>query len=249
MSAASLHHLLSAATSLDELGWRAIAEACVRQPAAGDVSAIVGFISERGVGDAEAVALARAIAGDPDRVMDETRPVVALLSTPGVGDKAPLVLASLISSLGVSVPIAGITASTHHSGTLEKLESIPGCVTATSLGVARAQLLESGCTVAAVGSPFGEAESDMAVLVRQLIRSSSAPLRAAVMVGTAMRFSARALVADGKWRAPLSPQGEELPGLGRAIVGIGEALGCNALAIETTNDAPLGRAVGHCLEM
>src|SRR6185437_8786136 len=68
-------------------------------------------------------------------------------STGGVGDKVSLVLAPLIASLGVAVPMMSGRSLGHTGGTLDKLESIPGFRTNLSLAEAAAQIEKLGCAL------------------------------------------------------------------------------------------------------
>ncbi|HMI43527.1 MAG TPA: thymidine phosphorylase, partial [Gemmatimonadaceae bacterium] len=68
-------------------------------------------------------------------------------STGGVGDKTSLILAPLIASLGVAVPMMSGRGLGHTGGTLDKLESIPGFRTGLSLADAEKQIARIGCAM------------------------------------------------------------------------------------------------------
>ena len=68
-------------------------------------------------------------------------------STGGVGDKTSLILAPLIASLGVTVPMMSGRGLGHTGGTLDKLESIPGMRTDLTLAAAREQIERIGCVL------------------------------------------------------------------------------------------------------
>src|SRR5688572_25436027 len=67
----------------------------------------------------------------------------------GVGDKVSLVLAPLVASLDVYVPMMSGRGLGHTGGTVDKLESIPGFTTALSLDQFRKQLEELKCALIA----------------------------------------------------------------------------------------------------
>src|SRR6266550_3481093 len=68
-------------------------------------------------------------------------------STGGVGDKTSLILAPLIASLGIAVPMMSGRGLGHTGGTLDKLESIPGFRTALTLNDAQRQIARIGCAM------------------------------------------------------------------------------------------------------
>ena len=96
----------------------------------------------RGLDRAETNALTEAMlrSGETLDLSDLGKPRIDKHSTGGVGDKVSIVLAPLISSLGVAVPMMSGRGLGHTGGTLDKLESIPGFETALTLEQARAQL-------------------------------------------------------------------------------------------------------------
>ena len=82
----------------------------------------------RGLDRSETHALTDAMlrSGDTLELGYLNRPRIDKHSTGGVGDKVSIVLAPLISSLGVAVPMMSGRGLGHTGGTLDKLESIPG---------------------------------------------------------------------------------------------------------------------------
>src|ERR1051325_2417643 len=68
-------------------------------------------------------------------------------STGGVGDKISIILAPLVSSLGVPVPMISGGGLGHTGGTLDKLETIAGMRTDLSLDEFHAQVLNIGCAL------------------------------------------------------------------------------------------------------
>src|SRR6202048_4190077 len=108
------------------------------------MAALLMAVYFRGLDRAEMNALMDAMIESGKR-LDLSRlsvPRIDKHSTGGVGDKVSLILAPLIASLGVAVPMMSGRGLGHTGGTLDKLESIPGFRTDLSLVEAK-HLLET----------------------------------------------------------------------------------------------------------
>src|SRR4030066_1314184 len=68
-------------------------------------------------------------------------------STGGVGDKTSLIIAPIVASAGVYVPMISGRGLGHTGGTLDKLESIPGFKTNLSTGEFKEVLSKTGCAI------------------------------------------------------------------------------------------------------
>src|SRR5690348_7764160 len=103
----------------------------------------------KGLDRGETTALTEAMlqSGDRLNLASVDAPKIDKHSTGGVGDKVSLVLAPLVASLGVAVPMMSGRSLGHTGGTLDKLESIPGFRTDLSLEEARSQIEAIGCAM------------------------------------------------------------------------------------------------------
>src|SRR5512135_2305833 len=132
--------------------WRALALAYAKGHVPDyQMAALLMACYLRGLDRAETAALTEAMLASGDRLdlSHLGRPRVDKHSTGGVGDKVSLVLAPLVASLGVAVPMMSGRSLGHTGGTLDKLESIPGFWTGLSLAETRAQVERIG--VAMIG--------------------------------------------------------------------------------------------------
>jgi thymidine phosphorylase len=96
----------------------------------------------RGMTEAELLTLTALMrdSGDQLRFADLSVPVVDKHSTGGVGDKTSLILAPMVASCGIAVPMISGRGLGHTGGTVDKLESIPGFRTDLSLREAEGRL-------------------------------------------------------------------------------------------------------------
>ena len=130
--------------------------------------------------------------------MDLDKPRVDKHSTGGVGDKVSLVLAPLIASLDVVVPMMSGRSLGHTGGTLDKLESIPGFRTDLTLAEARAQIEQIGCAMMGQTPEIAPADKKLYALRDATATVESIPLIAASIMSKKLAEDLSGLVLDMK---------------------------------------------------
>src|SRR5882672_4283955 len=119
-------------------------------------------------------------------------------STGGVGDKTSLILAPLIASLGVAVPMMSGRGLGHTGGTLDKLESIPGFRTDLSLAEAKHLLETLNCALLGQTAQIAPADRKMYALRDATGTVESIPLIAASIMSKKLAEGLTGLVLDVK---------------------------------------------------
>jgi pyrimidine-nucleoside phosphorylase len=168
----------------------------------------------------------------------------------GVGDKVSLVLAPLVSVLGVAVPMVSGRGLGHTGGTLDKLESIPGFRTDLTLAEARLQLETIGCVLMGQTAEVAPADRKMYALRDATATVESIPLIASSIMSKKLAEDLTGLVVDIKRGsgAFLTSFDQEVE-LATEMIELGESRGCPVVALFTAMDRPLGRACGNALEV
>ena len=170
-------------------------------------------------------------------------------STGGVGDKVSLVLAPLVASLGVAVPMISGRGLGHTGGTLDKLEAIPGFRTSLSIAETRAQIERLGCALIGQSAEIAPADRKMYALRDATSTVDSIPLIAASIMSKKLAEGLTGLVLDIKrGSGSFVPDLERGAELARVMIELGAAHGCEVVALLTAMDRPLGRACGTALE-
>ncbi len=171
-------------------------------------------------------------------------------STGGVGDKVSLVLAPLVASLGVAVPMMSGRGLGHTGGTLDKLESIDGFRTRIPLDEATRILELTGAVLIGQTEEIAPADKRLYALRDATATVESIPLIAASIMSKKMAESLTGLVLDIKCGSgaflPETDRGLELA---RTMIQLGADHGCPVIALLTAMDRPLGRACGNALEV
>ncbi len=171
-------------------------------------------------------------------------------STGGVGDKVSLVLAPLVATLGVAVPMMSGRGLGHTGGTLDKLEAIPGFNTGLTLAEATAQLERLGCALIGQTGEIAPADRRLYALRDATGTVESIPLIAASIMSKKLAEGLTALVLDVKrGSGAFLPELERGLALARTMIDLGADHGCPVVALLTAMDRPLGRACGNALEV
>ena len=177
-------------------------------------------------------------------------PIVDKHSTGGVGDKVSLVLAPLVASCGIKVPMMSGRSLGHTGGTLDKLESIEGY--STDLGIE--QVLEGLERVGYV--MFGQsdttvpADKKMYALRDVTGTVQSIALITASILAKKIAEGSKTLVFDVKCGSgAFMKEIHQARLLARSLMNTARKLGKKACVIISDMDQPLGRKIGNFLEL
>jgi pyrimidine-nucleoside phosphorylase len=171
-------------------------------------------------------------------------------STGGVGDKTSLVIAPIVASGGLRVPMISGRGLGHTGGTLDKLEAIPGFNVNLSLGEFRSVLEKCGCALIGPTPEIAPADKRLYALRDVTATIESPPLICASIMSKKLAEGIDALVLDVKTgNGAFMKQEHEAEELARLLVETGTRMGKKTVALITGMDEPLGRKVGNALEV
>lgn len=216
------------------------------------MAAMLMAIYFRGLDTAETAALTLAMrdSGDVLKFPKDPRPLVDKHSTGGVGDKVSLPLAPLLACLGFRVPMISGRGLGITGGTLDKLESIPGFITALTAGRIVANAQSVGCVMAGQTAFMVPADMELYALRDVTGTVPSIPLITASILSKKLAESLDALILDVKFGCAAFMHSEtEARKLAQGMVALGNGCGTSTRAILTDMNTPLGRAAGNWLEV
>lgn len=171
-------------------------------------------------------------------------------STGGVGDKLSLILAPIVASCGVPVPMISGRGLGHTGGTLDKLESIPGFTVDVNLDRYKEILQKQNLVLVGQTDEIAPADKRLYALRDVTATVESIPLIAGSIMSKKLAEGIDALVLDVKFGSgAFMKKHEDAQKLAETLVGIGEQFGKETIAYLTNMEQPLGNAVGNWLEV
>jgi pyrimidine-nucleoside phosphorylase len=216
------------------------------------ISAWLMAVFLNGMSDAEATALTEAMlhSGEILDFSDISKPKADKHSTGGVGDKTSLLIAPMAAAAGVCVPMISGRGLGHTGGTLDKLESIPGYRVNLSLPEFRSVLERCGFAMNGQTAEIAPADKKLYALRDATATVEAIPLIVASIISKKGAAGLGAMVIDVKTGSgAFMREADKARQLAQALVKTGNSLGIRSQALITDMNQPLGRAVGHSVEV
>ncbi|MCB9147936.1 MAG: thymidine phosphorylase [Caldilineaceae bacterium] len=238
----------------DEIGW------FVRGFVAGaipdyQVAAFAMAVYFQNMSDAETTALTQAMAASGDQldlhtVLPKDVVIVDKHSSGGIGDKTTLAVGPIVAACGLPVGKMSGRGLGFTGGTIDKLESIAGWNPELSDAQFHQQLQQIGLVIAGQTADLAPADKQLYALRDVTGTVPSLPLIASSIMSKKLAAGADAIVLDVKCgRGAFMETLAEAQALARLMVAIGARAGRKMTALITQMEQPLGRAVGHALEV
>ncbi|MCP4193958.1 MAG: thymidine phosphorylase [Planctomycetaceae bacterium] len=215
------------------------------------MAALAMAICIRGMTLAETTALTQHKLDSGQRLTwNDNVPKVDKHSTGGLGDKVSLILAPLLASCGLHVPMISGRGLGITGGTLDKLEAIEGFRTALTIDEIRQQTERVGCVICGANSHLAPADRKLYLLRDVTATIESVPLITASILSKKLAESLNRLVLDVKFGSgTFMADSQAARYLAQNLVRVGERLGVKTTALLSDMNQPLGRMVGNALEV
>lgn len=171
-------------------------------------------------------------------------------STGGVGDKVTITLIPLLAAAGIPVAKLADRTLSASAGTVDKLEAIPSFNTTLSTDKIVSQIEKINVVIASQADSLAPADKKMYALRNEISMLNSAPLVASSIIAKKIASGVSNIIVDVKFGSgACNRTREEAVTLSNLMVKVAGELGKSLTAIITSMEEPLGRAIGHSLEV
>jgi pyrimidine-nucleoside phosphorylase len=215
-------------------------------------SALLMAILLKGMNDSETAALTNSMlnSGKIINLSSLKGSKVDKHSTGGVGDKTSLIIAPIVASAGIYVPMISGRGLGHTGGTLDKLESIPGFRTDLSLSESIKVLRTCGAVLIGQTKEIAPADKMIYALRDVTATVESIPLITASIMSKKLAEGIDGLVLDIKTgNGAFMKSHRDSIKLANSLIQTSKAFKKNVIAFITDMNQPLGSYIGNWLEV
>ena len=171
-------------------------------------------------------------------------------STGGVGDKTSLIIAPIVASLGIKVPMISGRGLGHTGGTLDKLESIPGFRTGLNLNEYKSVLRKCGAVL--IGQTKEIAPADKIIYSLRDVTGTveSIPLITGSIMSKKLAEGIDGLVLDVKTGSgAFMRKTKDAENLADSLISTAKSFDKKVIAFITDMNQPLGNYIGNWFEV
>lgn len=171
-------------------------------------------------------------------------------STGGVGDKITLMLAPIVASFGIKIPMISGRGLGHTGGTLDKLEAIPGFRTDFSSSEFKQMVIDHDLVIVQQSKELVPADKTIYAMRDVSGTVESLPLITASIMSKKIAEGAQNLAVDLKvGRGAFMKDLAQAKELAKYLKLTGEAFGQKVAITFTNMNSPLGHAIGNAIEI
>jgi len=171
-------------------------------------------------------------------------------STGGVGDKTSLIIAPIVASLGIKVPMISGRGLGHTGGTLDKLEAIPGFRTDLNLSEYKSVLRKCGAVLIGQTKEIAPADKIIYSLRDVTATVESIPLITGSIMSKKLAEGIDGLVLDVKTGSgAFMRKTKDAETLAKSLISTAKSFDKKVISFITDMNQPLGNYIGNWFEV
>ena len=178
------------------------------------------------------------------------KPILDKHSTGGVGDCVSLILAPLLASAGIFVPMISGRGLGHTGGTLDKMEAIPGTRVNMDSTALTKVLDDAGCAIVSATENIAPADKRLYAIRDVTATIDCLELITASILSKKLAAGLQGLILDVKTgNGAFMKSAKDARMLAKALVETANLAECKTLALITDMSEPLASSIGNSVEV